>query len=132
MSEAQKKYVVLISPTEKLSFMVDDTRFYYRRLPPSVHCVLVDEHTVRGVFDTNAALRFQVAVAKYCIRGWENLIDAEGKPIPFLEEIIEHLPREILKQIGDLAEEASPEEVMQRFFASSTSVGLSVGPADNP
>lgn len=115
MTEPTKKYVVLISPNEKLRFMVDDTAIIYRRLPPSKRAALLMEHSVRGTFDATAVLNLELAIAQYCIRGWENLLDADGKQVPFLEEVIPHLPLTIVQRVGDLALESSPDELMARF-----------------
>lgn len=132
MSETTKKYVVLISPNEKLHFQVDDTTFIYRRIPPSKQIEIVAEHSTRGVFDNNGLTRFGLAMAQYCIRGWENLVDAEGKQVPFLEEIIAHLPLNVLSRVSELAQQTSPEEVMERFFALSPNSTASSDPAGNP
>jgi hypothetical protein len=115
LAEAAKKYVVLISPTEKLSFMVQDTTIFYRRLPPSKRRDLLAEHSVRGTFDATSVIGLELAVAQYCIRGWENLLDAEGKQVPFLEEVISYLPVSIIQRVGDLALDTSPDELMARF-----------------
>jgi len=111
----RKKFVVLISPNEKLSFLVDETRFIYRRLPPSKRHAILSEHSVRGLYDTTSVIGIQIAIAQYCLRGWEHLLDAEGKPVPFLEEVVEHLPLDVLERVTALSLEASPDELMERF-----------------
>ena len=68
--------------------MVGDTTFFYRRLPPTKRRDLLAEYAVRGTFDATAVLGLELAVAQHCLRGWENLLDAEGKQVPFLEEVI--------------------------------------------
>lgn len=115
MAESAKKYVVLISPNEKLSFMVEDTTIVYRRLPPSKRRDLLVEHSVRGTFDAMSVLGLELSIAQYCIRGWDNLLDAEGKQVPFLEDVIQYLPLTIIQRVGDLALDTSPDELMARF-----------------
>ena len=131
MSESVKKYVVLISPTEKLSFTVDETTIIYRRLPPSKRRDLLAEHSVRGTFDAMSVLGLELAIAQYCIRGWEHLLDAEGKPVPFLEEVIPYLPLTIIQRVGELALDTSPDELMERFQSFLPNSTPSSAPVDS-
>jgi hypothetical protein len=71
-------------------------------------------------------------VARYCLIGWDNLVNHEGTPIPFLEEVIDYLPGEILSALSTRAFAPAPEEVMARFFASSTNGGPSNDQAASP
>ena len=132
MAEAAKKYVVLISPNEKLSFMVDETTIVYRRLPPSKRRDLLAEHSVRGTFDAMSVLGLELAIAQYCIRGWEHLLDAEGKQVPFLEEVIQYLPLTIIQRVGELALDTSPDELMARFQSFLPNTIRSSVPAGSP
>jgi hypothetical protein len=132
VTDTTKKYVVLISPTEKLRFMVGDTAFFYRRLPPSMRRDLMAEYSVRGTFDAKGVLGLEVAIAQYCIRGWENLLDAEGKQVPFLEEVIPVLPVAVIQQVGELALDASPDELMERFQSFLPNSSVSSVPAGSP
>ena len=132
MTESTKKYVVLISPNEKLRFMVGDTTFFYRRLPPTKRRDLLAEYAVRGTFDATAVLGMELAVAQHCLRGWENLLDAEGKQVPFLEEVIPALPHSVIQQVGELAQDASPDELLARFESFLPSATVSSVQADSP
>lgn len=132
MSESAKKYVVLISSTEKLHFMSDDTTIYYRRLPPSIRRDLLAEHSVRGTFDAMSVLGLELAIAQYCIRGWDNLLDGEGKQVPFLEEVIQYLPLTIIQRVGELALDTSPDELMERFQHFLPNSTVSSVPAGSP
>jgi hypothetical protein len=132
MSDTAKKYVVLISPNETLRFLVDDTTIIYRRLPPSKRRDLLAEQSVRGTFDARAVLGLELSIAQYCIRGWENLLDAEGKPVPFLEEVIQYLPLTIIQRVGELALDASPDELMERFQSFLPNSTPSSVPAGSP
>lgn len=113
-SEPQRP-VFLITDRERLSFTVDDSTFYYRRLPPSKRHELLTTHAQRGVFDAQALAALQLAIASYCIRGWENVVDASMQPVPFLEEIIPCLPWAVIQKMDELALESSPEQLRERY-----------------
>jgi len=57
----------------------------------------------------------QLAIATYCLRGWENVLDANMQPVPFLEEVIPHLPWAVIQRIDELAMEVSPDQLRERY-----------------
>ena len=79
-----------------------------------------------------SVLGLELAIAQYCIRGWEHLLDAEGKPVPFLEEVIQYLPLTIIQRVGELALDTSPDELMARFQGFLPNSTASSVPAVNP
>jgi len=125
LSPPGKRPVFLITDKERLSFLVDDARFYYRRLPPSKRHELLTVHASRGVFDLQGVAGLQLAIATYCIRGWENVLDATMQPVPFLEEVIPYLPWAVIQRIDELAMQGSPEELLERYTAFLTAASPS-------
>ena len=109
--------VFLISPIERLRLEVGDTVFWYRRLPAGKRAELIGAHLGSGLVDARGATALELAIAQYCIRGWDNLLDANHKPIPFLEEVIEHLPLEVLQKVNELAHESSPQTLVDLWRA---------------
>lgn len=116
----ENRPVFLIGNNERLSFQIGDTTFYYRRLPPSHRYALQREYSERGVLDAYGALGMLVAIGRYCLRGWDNVLDAEGKPVPYLEEVVEYLPLVVLQRMNELALEESPDVLMERYQAFLT------------
>jgi hypothetical protein len=110
-----KKPVFLITDKERLSFTFEESTFWYRRLPPSKRHELLTTHAQRGTFDMQGVAGLQLAIATYCIRGWENVLDAQMQPVPFLEEIIPYLPWAVIQRIDELAMETSPEQLRERY-----------------
>ena len=111
--------VFLISPIERLRLEVGDTTFWYRRLPTGKRAELIRAHLGSGLVDAPGATALELAIAQYCIRGWDNLLDAHRAPIPFLEEVIEHLPLEVLQRVNELAHESSPQTLVDLWRAQS-------------
>lgn len=134
MAEAanDKKPVFLISPTERLSFTVGDSTFYYKRLTPTRHTELRAAHTERGLFDEQARRNFLVEVASECLLGWDNVLDGQMQPVLFLVEVIRYLPWAVLQRLDDVVMQESPEELVSRFFALSTNGSRSSAQADSP
>jgi len=110
-----KKPVFLITEKERLSFTFEESTFWYRRLPPSKRHELLTTYAQRGTFDMQGVAGLQLAIATYCIRGWENVLDAQLQPVPFLEEIIPYLPWAVIQRIDALAMETSPEQLRERY-----------------
>lgn len=125
----QKKPVFLITERERLSFQIDESTFYYRRLPPSKRHELLTTHASRGLFDAQGLAALQLAIATYCIRGWENVLDATMQPVPFLEEIIPSLPWAVIQKMDELALESSPEQLRERYTRFLTDASPSSLPA---
>jgi hypothetical protein len=117
MSEGQDlpRPVFLITDRERLSFTVDEATFYYRRLPPSKRHELLVTHSQRGLYDAQTLAALQLAIATYCLRGWDNVLDANLQPVPFLEEIIPCLPWSVIQRMDELAMESSPEQLRARY-----------------
>jgi hypothetical protein len=115
-----KKPVFIIGVNERLSFPVGDSTFFYRRLTPSKHTELRNEYTDRGLFDEQARKNFLVAIASYCLTGWENVLDGQMQQVPFLVDVIPYLPWAVLEKLDQVAMQESPEELVARFFALSS------------
>lgn len=130
MADTVKRPVFLIGLNERLSFTVGDTTFWYRRLPPSHRIALQREYSERGILDTYGAMGMLVAIGRYCLRGWENLLDAEGTPVPYLEEVVEYLPLSVLQQLDQLVMQESPDQLMERYQAFLTNGSASSVPAE--
>jgi len=113
---SDQRPVFIITEKERLSFTVGATTFLYRRITPSKHSELRAAHTERGLFDEQARRNFLVDIATYCLCGWENLRDMEMHAVPFLPEVIPHLPFAVLEQLDQLALEPSPDELMARYL----------------
>ena len=130
---SNQRPVFIISEKERLSFTVGDTTFQYRRITPSKHSELRAAHTERGLFDEQARRNFLVDIATYCLCGWENLRDMEMRPVPFLPEVIPHLPFAVLEQLDKLALDPSPDDLTARYlrFLTDSSPSSPPGP-DSP
>ena len=113
---SDQRPVFIITEKERLSFTVGETTFLYRRITPSKHSELRAAHTERGLFDEQARRNFLVDIATYCLCGWENLRDMEMHAVPFLPEVIPHLPFAVLERLDQLALEPSPDELMERYL----------------
>jgi hypothetical protein len=113
---SNQRPVFIITEKERLNFTVGDTTFHYRRITPSKHSELRAAHTERGLFDEQARRNFLVDIATYCLCGWENLRDMQMQPVPFLPEVIPHLPFAVLEQLDQLCLEPSPDELMARYL----------------
>lgn len=109
--------VFLISPTERLKLEVGETTFWYRRVGAGKRNDLIRAHMGDDTPNVRGYTAFELAVAQYCLRGWENLLDANHQPIPFLEEVIEHLPLEVLQMVNALANETSPKDLVDTWRA---------------
>jgi hypothetical protein len=116
-TEPTRGPVFLISPTERLKLQVGETTFLYRRLGAGKRNDLVRTHMGDDTPNVRGYTAFELAVAQYCLRGWENLLDAEEKQVPFLEEVIEHLPLEVLQMVNALANETSPKDLVDIWRA---------------
>jgi hypothetical protein len=124
-----QKPVFLITEKERLSFTFAESTFWYRRLPPSKRHELLTMHAQRGTFDLQSVAGLQLAIATYCIRGWENVLDANMQPVPFLEEVIPYLPWEVIQRMDQLAMETSPDQLMERYTRFLTAASSSSPPA---
>lgn len=120
--------VFIITEKERLSFMIGETTFHYRRITPSKHSELRAAHTERGLFDEQALRNFLVDIATYCLCGWENLRDLQMQPVPFLPEVIPHLPFAVLEQLDQVVLEPSPDELMARYLRFLTDASPSSPP----
>ena len=130
---SHQRPVFIISDKERLSFTVGETTFLYRRITPSKHSELRAAHTERGLFDAQARRNFLVDIATYCLCGWENLRDRQMEAVPFLPDVIPHLPFAVLEQLDQLALDPSPDELTARYlrFLTDSSPSSPLGP-DSP
>jgi hypothetical protein len=125
---AQQRPVFIITEKERLTFTVGETTFTYRRITPSKHSELRAAHTERGLFTEQARRNFLVDIATYCLCGWENLRDQQMQAVPFLPEVIPHLPFAVLEQLDQLVLEPSQDELMARYLRFLTDASPSSPP----
>jgi hypothetical protein len=86
----------LISPDERFETKILDCTFYYRRLPDDEEQRLRDKHTDRGKFNATAYMQ---DVLRYCVFGWDGVLDHVGEPCAFDIDRFRAFPQDPLKDL---------------------------------
>ena len=89
----------LLSKTEKLEHVVEDSTFYYRRINVSEMELFRAKNTARGELK---AIKFGLDVCEAAVIDWKGIVDDDGKPVKFKKELIEFLPVEVVSTLGNL------------------------------
>ena len=106
------KPVIIINSAERLSFPLEDSTFFYRRILRSKREELLAKSSERG--ETNWSV-FVDLVAAHCLLGWENVCDPDGQQVPFSQELIAALPPGVIDALLGLVLENSPESCIKNW-----------------
>ena len=108
MSGKQAKAGIrLIAETERLTYKVEGSVIYYRRVPADVRSRIIRANTVRGTVNWEGV---SSDMLDYAVTGWDNVRDLAGNPTPFSSNLIGTLPERCRVDIVDLAFSATNSE----------------------
>jgi len=87
----------IIQSEEKNVFEYQGAKFYYRRIDMETAKTLAKTYTKRGILDSN---EFGLAVAEWCMLGWEGMEDHKGEALPYDSILIRSLPDDVIEELG--------------------------------
>lgn len=91
--------IQIIENDEELTYEIEDSKIFYRRISTLKRGGIVKRHTKRGKPDWNAITE---EILNYIITGWEN-VEKSGRGILFDPELITAIPEDVLTEILELA-----------------------------
>lgn len=97
--------VKIIKETERNSVVIEGSTFYYRRISVSKSMEINKRHTRRGVVDYAAA---GLDVVKYCLLGWDEVLDENDEPIEYDPALVDMIPDNIIGELSEHFRESSP------------------------
>lgn len=84
----------LISQKEKLKFIDSSgAEFFYRRITAPEYRSIERDKTNRGLVDFDAV---GLETVKRCLLNWKNIVDQDGKEVPFSSDKVDFLPGAII------------------------------------
>lgn len=94
--------VVIIEDGEKLEKIIDGATFYYKRVPGSTRNRLMARYTSKRTGVVNWT-EYGIALIKEGVTGWDDqVVDIQGKPIPFSLDVIPYIPDRVQGELVDL------------------------------
>jgi hypothetical protein len=121
--------IVLIQEDERLSHAVDESTFFYTRLPGNVRAQILHEHTHNGQLDFWQS-RYTMGAA--ALSGWENVLGSDGQPVPFDKAKVRFIPGSIVFDIGLKVDELAPASFFGASLGSSSGSAPSEASAVEP
>jgi len=97
--------IQIIDNDEKLTYEIEGSKIFYRRITTLKRGVIVKRHTKRGKADWNAITE---EMLRYIITGWKN-VQKSGEEITFDPDLITAIPEDVLTEILELAGAPSHE-----------------------
>ena len=97
--------VKIIRETERNTVEIEGSKFYYRRIPVSVAISINKRCSRRGVVDYVQA---GVETVKYCLLGWDDVLDENDQPVAFSPDLVDMIPDSIVVELSEHFREASP------------------------
>lgn len=97
--------IKIIRESERNEVTIEGSTFIYRRIPASVSMKINREHTRKGLIDFAEA---GLAIVRYCLLDWRNVLDENDEPIPFTKELIDCIPDPIIAELSEYFRAASP------------------------
>jgi len=78
---------------------IDGSKFNIKRVSPLKSTELLQKCRVKGADIDIDMYKWRVEVLEYALVGWDNVLDEEGKPIPFDKKLILGLPAEVVDKL---------------------------------
>ena len=107
MGEKTARGIRLIEDKERLTYKVDGSEIYYRRVPADVRARIIRANTVRGTVNWEGV---SSDMLDYAVTGWDNVRDLAGNPTSFSSNLIGTLPERCRVDIVELAFSATNSE----------------------
>ena len=126
--------VVIIKTDERLSTIIEGATFYYRRIKGHVRAGIVEKFTNKRNGKTNWN-RAGIAMLQYCLLGWKDVIEQDGKAVPFDSEFIDALPEDVKEELvefvgANASQEAQDVEVKNLPNTPNSSSPMKASPAE--
>jgi hypothetical protein len=99
--------VRIIQEDERYKTEYEGSIFYYRRLSARKSADLIKQYTKKGQLDYAA---MGMAVVKYCLLDWEDVLDSKGEPIAYDPKLIDSMPDEVITELTGSFRDACPED----------------------
>ena len=97
--------IQIIEKNEKLTYEIEYSKIFYRRITTLKRGAIVKRHTKRGKPDWSAITE---EILQYIITGWER-VEKSGEEIAFDPDLITAIPEDVLTDILELAGAPSHE-----------------------
>ena len=124
--------VVIIKTDERLSIELESATFFYRRIKGHVRAGIVEKYTNNRTGKTNWN-RASIAMLQYCLLGWKNVVEPDGKEVPFDAEYIDALPEDVKAEIVELVGANVSQEALEVDVKNLSGTASSSSPTkDSP
>lgn len=101
----------LIEEDERLTFVYEDAKLFYRRMPHDKKATLLQRCTeVKKRVEVTDNAKFMREMLKRTVTGWEGFVDSSGDPVPFTHDALMMVPETVVSAFVDHMDEEGNEE----------------------